>query len=492
MSKPFSASGVDGLDEVLGGGYPRGQISLIRGASGAGKTTLSLQFLMAGARQGERTLYLGTSETEDEIRKIAESHGWSLDGVAVHHHTGQELGLQQTMIHPAEIELPQAMESMLSIVRQATPDRVVIDSLAEIRVLTQDEFWYRRQLATLKRHFADNRCTVLVVELPSKDQPTLDSILTSIVELTQTTPAYGPDRRRLRIAKVRGQDFAAGYHDYRIRRGGIDVFPRLTAAEHRQALSSEQVSTGLPQLDAMLKGGLSRGTSILLLGPSGTGKSIIATQLAIAAAQRGERSAFYVFDERVHTLYQRAASIGLDLPAHVESGMILVQQIDPAELTSGQFSHAIRELVEKKGMRLLVLDSLNGYAYAMPEERLLSVHLHELSSYLNQRAVTSIFSMTQHGLISENIEQPFDISYVADTVLLFRHFEFAGQIHKAISVYKCRSGPHESTIRELQITANGVQVGKPLTQFQGILTGSPRFTGDRLDVHDRDDRSAIR
>lgn len=482
-SEQYAGSGIEGLDEVLGGGFPRGQNYLIRGASGAGKTTLTLQFLIEGARNGEKVLYLGTSETEREIRRIARTHDWSLDGVAIHHHGMAQFGSEQTMLHPAEIELPQTMESLLSVVDEISPDRVVIDSLVEIRVLARDELWYRRQLGILKQHFDNTSCTLLLVELPHGNQSSLDSIVTGVIELEQTTPKYGPDRRRLRVNKIRGHDFVTGYHDYKIRKGGIVTFPRLTAAEYRQRVAHEQVGTGLAEMDAMFKGGIIRGTSTLLVGPSGTGKSLVATQFVVAAAQRGERSAVFAFDERVHTLFQRADGVGLPLRELVDQGTIKVQQIDPAELTSGEFSHSVKQLVENEKIRLVVIDSLNGYAYAMPDERLLAVYLHELSSYLNQQGVTAIFTMTQHGLIAGRTDQPFDVSYVSDAVMLFHHFEYAGKVHKAISVHKNRSGPHETSIRELRISSAGVQVGEPLTQYQGILNQRVLFIGDKLDDH---------
>jgi circadian clock protein KaiC len=483
----FAGSGIEGLDEVLGGGFARGRLYLVRGSSGAGKTTLGLQFLIEGARQGEKTLYLGTSETESDIRALAESHGWSLDNVSVRYHETVDLGDEQTMLHPAEVELPRTIESMLEVVNKVGPSRLVIDSLAEIRTLARDELTYRRQLMRLKERFSGNSCTVILIEIQDAANSTLNSIVSGVIELDQSAHAFGSDRRRLRVVKVRAQDFATGRHDFKIRRGGVAVYPRLVAAEHRQAFDVQRVDTGLPQLDDMLRGGLYRGTSTLLLGASGTGKSIIGTQLAVAAANRGERAALYIFDERVQTLMHRAAAIGLPLAQRVEEGLIQIRQIDPAELTVGELSHAVKHAVEQEGVSTLILDSLNGYAYAMPEENLLSVHLHELISYLNQKAVTSVFTMTQHGLVTERGDQAFDVSYVADTVLLFRHFEFAGRLHKALSVYKCRSGPHETTIRELEISGKGVRVGDALTQFQGILSGSPRFIGDTLHGKRRED-----
>jgi circadian clock protein KaiC len=477
MSDAHAGSGNDGLDEVLRGGFPRGQIYLLRGPSGAGKTTLSLQFLIEGARRDESCLYIGTSETEDEIRAVAASHGWSLAGVRSHHHVA-EGGDEQTMLHPAETDLPRVIESLLAVVDDVSPTRLVIDSLAEIRLMSRDEFWYRRQLTLLKQHFADRRCTVLLVEVPGPDQSTLDSLVSGVVELEQQVSSYGPDRGRLHVAKLRGQAYATGYHDYRICTGGVRVFPRLAASEHRQRFPFERVATGSPALDTMLDGGLVRGTSTLLLGPSGTGKSVVATQLAVAAARRGERVATFVFDERVQTLFQRAESLGMSLEPHVERGTIQVRQIDPAELTAGEFSRSARTCVEQDEVRMLVVDSLNGYAYAMPDDRMLNVHLHELSSYLSQRRVNAVFTMTQHGLLMGEIEQPFDVSYLADTVLLFRHFEYGGQLRKAFSVYKSRSSRHEGTIRELRFSAKGLWASEPLTRFRGVLAGTPALAHD--------------
>lgn len=481
-SDQHAGTGVSGLDDILGAGLPRNQLHLLRGTSGVGKTTLSLQFLMEGARHGETALYLGTSETEAEIRRIARSHAWSLEGVTLHHHEPYHAEAEQTVLHSAEVELPQTMTTLLSVVERFSPSRLVIDSLAEIRMLARDSFWYRQQLVMLKQHFAHGSCTVLMIETPHADQ-TLDSVVSGVVELTQIAGAYGPDRRRLRVIKLRGQPFSTGYHDYRIRTGGLDAFPRLVAAAHRQPVAIDRASTGLGQLDTSLHGGLTRGTSTLLLGPSGTGKSLLATQLVVTAAERGERSRFHVFDERVQTLFQRAETVGLPLQRHVDAGTIEVVQIDPAELSSGEFSDQIKRAVETEAVRLMVLDSLNGYAYAMPEERVLSVHLHELSSFLNQLGITSVFTMTQHGMLSQ-VTQPFDISYITDTVLLLRLFEFAGRVRKAMSVYKNRSGPHETTIRELRIGADGLSLGEPLTQFQGVLAGTPVFLGTALDDAD--------
>ena len=470
-------SGVEGLDEVLHGGFRRGQVHLIRGASGTGKTTLCLQYLMEGARSGESALYIGTAETQPEIRSMARSHGWSLDGIELHHHEPMAV-TPQTVLHPVELELPQTLDSLLEVFERVKPQRLVIDSLAEIRSLARDSLWYRHQLTQLKARFQQRDCTVLLVEIPA-EQPTLNSMVSSVIELEQVSRRYGPDRRYLRVLKSRGQPFSSGLHDCAIRRGGIHVFPRLTAAEYRRPIDRESIGTGLPELDAMFRGNLLRGTSMLLLGTSGTGKSLLTTQLAVASAERGDPVAMYVFDERVQTVLQRAAGTGLPLGRWVEKGTIEIRQVDPTELTTGEFGHLARRQVMERGIRMLIIDSLNGYAYAMPDEQSLTLHLHELLSFLSQQSVTPVCTMIQHGLLAPG-EQAFDVSYIADAVLLLRHFEFGGQMHKAISLYKLRTGDHATSIHELYVGPDGLRVGPELRQFQGILGGTPEFVGTNL------------
>lgn len=476
----FAGTGISGLDEILGGGLPRAHLHLVRGPSGAGKTTLSLQFLIEGARNGETVLYIGTSETDEEIRGIASSNGWNLDGVTLHHHVSTRFGERQTMLLPAEVDLPQSVESILRVVDEVNPSRLVIDSLTEIRTLARERMWYRQQLMMVKQHFQDRQMTTLLLDLVDPDQFALNSIVTGVLELNQTVQPYGPDRRRVRVSKMRGRDFLSGYHDFRIRKGGIEVFPRLVAAASRGSFDLSRIESGIPTLDAAFQGGLVRGTSILLVGPSGTGKSVVATQCAVASAERGERAAMFIFDERVQTLFDRSEGIGLPLRKYVENGEIILRQIDPAEVSCGQLSHEIKRLVETKNVRMVLIDSLNGYAYAMPDERYLSIHLHEMSSYLNQLHATAIFTMTQHGLVSAN-EQPFDVSYIADSVVLFQLFEHGGRIHKAISVQKCRSAAHETSIREMRITNKGIELSDPLTQYRGILRQSPFLATDESD-----------
>lgn len=475
-------TGVPGLDQVLRGGLPRNHLYLVNGPSGAGKTTLSLQFLMQGAREGEKALYIGTSETEAEIRLIAKSHDWDLSRVELRHHSGpgpHVTGAEQTMLHPAEVELPRTMEQLITLVRELRPKRLVIDSLSEIRMLSREENWFREQIKTLQRHFAGGGCTVLVTDIFFDEQSPLRSGVHGIIELDQHGSVYGPDRRRIRVVKVRGTAHGTGYHDVIIEKGGLKVFPRLVAAEYRRQTQVGVLSSGLPELDSLLGGGLDVGTATLFLGPSGSGKSTLATQFVVAAARRGERSAMYIFDERLQTLFHRAAGLGLELEEYVKSGAVTVRQIDPVELTPGQFSQAVVDSVEG-GAKMVVLDSLNGYAYAMPEERLLGLHLHELLSYLSQQGVTSLQVMAQHGG-REPRGTAFDVSYIADNVIVLRPFEYAGAVRKAIAVHKRRGGSHETTIRELDFSQGRVLVGKVLTEFAGVTMGQLQYLGALLE-----------
>jgi circadian clock protein KaiC len=495
-SRSHAATGIAELDDLLGGGFRRNHTYLIQGLSGSGKTTLGLRFAIHGAKSGERVLHIGTSESEREIREVADSHGWSLDGVTIHHHAPEKhdaAGAGQTIFHPAELELPKTIEAIVSVIEQVNPSRLIIDSLSEIRVLARDERWYRQQLRVLKDYLAGRQCTVLVLDHHVAERGLLRSLVNGVIELEQLSPDYGPDSRRLRIAKLRGQAFPTGYHDFRIKTGGFDVYPRLTAAEHRSRFDPELVGSGLPQLDTLLGGGLDRGTTSLFLGPSGTGKSTVAIQYVVAAAERGECSAVYMFDERVQTLFQRSRALGLDLEAHVDHGTVLVQQVDPAEMTPGEFACTVQRATMERDVKLVVLDSLSGYMYSMPQERFLMLHLHELLSYLNQQSVTSLMVATEHGLLGPT-RSTIDMSYVSDTVILFRNFEHAGEVRNAISVYKRRGGPHEKTIRELRLGPERIIVGEPLREFRGVLAGCPEFLGEwlhgnREKGHEPSDRS---
>lgn len=485
----YASTGIAGLDAILGGGLPRNHAYLVQGDHGSGKTTLATHFCVAGAERGERVLYVTTCESEGEVREIARSHGWSLDGVVIHYLDARVcLGDEpkQSVFHPAEFELPKTMETLLALIDRVEPQRLVIDSLSEIRLLAADPRWFRRQVLALKEDLAGRRCTTVLCDDRLGPEQPVTSIVHGVLELGQMPGDYGPDRRRLRVAKLRAQAYASGYHDFKIRTGGLVVYPRLIAAEHRRHFPAETLSSGVPQLDALFGGGADRGTAVLLLGPSGSGKSLVASRFAVASAERGERTAMYIFDERIQTLLQRAQGVGLDLKAQAERGLVEIRQVDPAELSPDEFTHEVCRDVNERGVRLVVLDSLTGYVLAMPNERMLLLHLPELLSYLSQQGVTVLLVMTEHGLPGSPRHAPFDLSYIADSVLLFDTFEHAGGLRKAISVYKRRSGAHEATLRELQFGPDGIRIGAPLAQFQGILTGSPLFTGEGLpDVSDQ-------
>jgi circadian clock protein KaiC len=481
-------SGVAGLDEVLGGGFPAYRLHLIEGGPGVGKTTLALQFLMDGARRGERVLYVTLSETVDELEAVARSHGWTLDGIQLHELAPTEESLdpdaQYTIVHPAEVELGERTWSVLEEVGRTRPTRVVIDSLAELELLARDPLRYRRQILGLKHFFAGRRCTVLLLDNVDRSTSGVESIAHGVVQLEQLAPEYGSERRRLRVMKLRGARYRGGYHDFLIQTGGITVFPRPTAAEHREASSAGAVSSGIPELDRLLGGGLDRGTSALLVGPAGVGKSILASSYADAAASRGEHAAIYIFDESVGTFLRRSDGLGLGLRGSIAAGRVALRQLEPAELSLGEFNHLVREAVDHKGARVVVVDSLNGYLNAMAGERAVLVQLHELLSYLSQRGVLTLLTMAQHGLIGDRISAPVDVSYLADTVVLLRYFEAAGELRRAISVVKKRSGAHEPTIRELRLTPP-VVVGGPLREFSGVLTSAPAYLGVSNELLDR-------
>lgn len=477
-------TGVPGLDEILGGGLPRGRVYLLEGLPGTGKTTLAMQFLLAGAAAREPVLYITLSETAAELRAVAESHGWSLDGVevvevAVVETEPAEGDPQYTLFHPAEVELSPTLDLIRQRAAAVKPTRVVVDSLAEMRLLAQDPLIYRRQILALKQFFVGRGCTVLFLDdrNPSLGELHFQSLVHGVITLDQLSPAYGAKRRRIEVVKLRGVQYRDGLHDYTIQRGGLAVFPRLVAAEHHRDFPSEALSGGVTELDALLGGGLEYGTSTLILGPAGSGKSTLASLYATAAAAKGQQVAFYVFDEAPRTLLVRSTGLGIDLPAQVRDGRVRIRQVDPAQLTPGEFAHAVRRAVESDGARVVVIDSLNGYTTAMPEERLLTAHLHELLTYLGQQGVLTILVMAQHGLLGQAMESPTDVSYLADTVVLLRYFEAGGEVRKAVSVVKKRGGGHESSIRELRVGPGGVRCGAPLFEFRGVLTGVPEYRG---------------
>lgn len=487
VSSPTASSGIPGLDNVLAGGFTASRLYLIEGVPGSGKTTLALQFLLEGVANGETVLYVTLSETENELREVCESHGWSLAGVAIHELAPPEQSLdpdaQYTMFHPSEVELADTTQRILEQVEAQRPHRVVFDSLAELRLLAGSALRYRRQVLALKQYFSGRGCTVLLLDDSAVSEYGLHvhTIVHGVVSLDQLNPEYGGDRRRLRIKKFRGRRFSGGYHDYEILTGGLRVFPRLVAAEHRRIGALERITSGLPQLDALVGGGLDRGTSTLLLGAAGTGKSSLATHFMIAAAERGEHSAMFTFDESVRSLVTRSTGLGFDINRHMAEGLIRVDSIDPAELSPGEFSHRIRQAAEVDGARVIVIDSLNGYLNAMPEERFMLVHLHELLAFLGQLGVVTILVSAQQGLIGP-MSNNIDVSYLADGVILLRYFEARGEVRQAISVLKKRTGAHERTIRELSINNSGLSIGEPLREFQGVFTGVPQERSPLMDV----------
>jgi circadian clock protein KaiC len=472
-------SGIAGLDSILGGGFPKDHVYLLQGDPGAGKTTLSLQFLLEGARTGESGLYITLSETKKELEAVARSHGWSLDSIQVYEQLVREETLREeedtTIFHPSEIELGQTVASILEEVERVKPSRVVLDSLSEIRLLSQSVHRYRRQILALKQYFSNRGTTALFLDDRTSENNDLQlhSVPHGVLVLERRAPLYGAPKRRLEVVKLRGVGFRGGYHDFTIRRGGLEVFPRLVAAEHHGDGAQAVISSSIKEVDELLGGGLESGSSTLLIGPAGVGKSTLAIQYAVAAAHRGEHAALFVFDESRKTLLSRCAALGLDLVTPTNDGRLTIQQVDPAELAPGEFAHLVRLAVEERGAKVLVIDSLNGYLNAMPEERFLTLHLHELLTYLGERGVATILVMAQHGLIGANMITSVDVSYLADCVVLLRYYESEGELHKAISVMKKRSGTHEKSIRDFTMSSQGISVGPPLKQFRGILTGIP-------------------
>lgn len=480
-----AATGVPGLDTILHGGLPRNRIFLVEGDPGVGKTTLALNFLLEGVRRGERGLYITLSESKEEIAQIAESHDMSLEGLDLFELSALEqqmrLEAQNTVFHASDVELTETTRAILAFVDKVNPQRVVFDSLSELRLLAQNALRYRREVLNLKQYFSGKHSTVLLLDDRTSEpgDMQLQSLCHGVISMQQMAPDYGGDRRRIRIAKLRGAEFVSGFHDFAIRRGGLEVFPRLVAAHHHDEASPERamVSSGIGALDTMLGGGMTRGASTLIMGPAGAGKSTIASLYASASARRGERAVIFTFDELARTVVERGDALGMEISAQVEKGDLVIQQIDPAEMSPGEFAHRARDLVEHQGFRFIVIDSLNGYLQSMPAEKYLYIQLHELLTYFSRLGVTTIMVMAQAGLIGDT-QAPADVSYIADSVLLMRYFESAGRIHKALSVIKNRTGKHEYSIREVTIDDLGLHIGEPLRDFRGVLTSAPEYFGD--------------
>jgi circadian clock protein KaiC len=477
------ATGIAGLDDILGGGLARNHLYLVEGDPGTGKTTIAMQFLMEGVRCGQKGLYVTLSESKTELLEIADSHGWSLDGIDWYELAPDEEQLkpeaQYTVFNPSEIEMCDTTNAVMAEVEKLQPARVVFDSLSELRLLARDSLRYRRQILGLKQYFSGRKCTVLLLDDRTGEghDQQLQSIAHGVILMESVEREYGIKRRRLEVKKLRGSKFREGFHDYCIKRGGVEVYPRLVAAEHLVNFQPTQLESGIPALDTLLGGGLDSGTSTLLLGPAGCGKSTIAVRYAVSAVEHGGRAALFTFDETLATLVIRAKGLGMDIRKYADAGTLQLRQVDAAELSPGQFTHEIRQLVEKQNLTLLIIDSLNGFLNAMPGEHFLAMQLHELLAFLSQKGVTTLMTVSQVGFVGTNIDTPVDVSYLADTVLLFRYFEASSEVRQALSVIKKRSGEHERTIRELVMKNGIISVGEALTEFDGVLTGSPRFRG---------------
>jgi circadian clock protein KaiC len=474
-------TGVEGLDDVLVGGLRRGRVFLLEGTPGTGKTTIAAQFLLEGAKRGEPGLYITLSETEDELRETMTSHEWKLEGpVEIFELVPPESLLddeqQQSLLYSSDLELGETTQRIFESIERHNPKRVVLDSLSEIRLLAQSSLRYRRQVLALKHYFARNDATVLMLDDLTTEtlDKTVHSVAHGVIRLEEIAPEYGAERRRMRVVKYRGQRFRGGYHDMVIETGGVRIFPRLVSGEHRTTFERSTVSSDNPALDQLLGGGIERGSSTLILGPAGTGKSLLTLTFAVQAVERGEKAALFIFDEELGLLFERAKGLGIDLEALHDGGNLLIEQIDAAEMSPGQFSERVRTCVESLGARTVVIDSLNGYQQAMPEEKQLILHMHELLQFLNRQGAATFLTVAQHGLVGD-MQTPVDVTYLADTVVLLRYFEAAGRVRRAISIIKKRTSKHEDTIREYRIGAKGITLGEPLTNFQGVLRGVPEL-----------------
>jgi circadian clock protein KaiC len=477
-----AATGIAPLDDILNGGLTRGHMYLIEGEPGAGKTTLALQFLLEGLRHGESVMYVTLSESTQELGYVASSHGWSLEGIEVTELSYLENRVnpeaQYTVFDSADVELGDTLRQLKERVERLKPKRIVVDSLSEVRLLARDQLRFRREILVLKQYFIQQEVTALLLDDRSKEAEDvqIESLAHGVVRLERVANEFGAERRRLMVMKFRGTPFRGGFHDYKIGTGGLLVFPRLVASEHRAPALPGNLLSGVGNLDDLLGGGLDAGTSTIVLGPAGAGKSTIATMYSIAAANQGKRTAMYLFDENIGTLLARCRALKMPLDTCLDSGGVMLRQVDPAEMSPGELFFNIKKEVEDRGVEMVILDSLVGLLNAMPEEKLLMSQLHELLSYLNQVGATTIMTLAQHGLVG-SVSSQADLSYLCDTLILMRFFESAGEVRQAISVVKKRTGRHERTIREMKVAEGGITVGVPLREFQGVLTGVPTYVG---------------
>ena len=478
MTEPNAPTGIEGLNDILAGGLQRRRLFLLEGSPGTGKTTIALQFLLEGLKTKQQALYITLSETREELAATAASHGWELGGLEIFELQPPESALdpheQQTIVYSSDLDLGETTQRILAEIERVNPSLLVLDSLSEIRLLAQSSLRYRRQLLALKHIFAKRGATVLLLDDLTTDalDKTAHSIAHGVLRLEELAPDYGAERRRLKVMKYRARAYRGGYHDFAIRTGGVQVFPRLVAAEHRSEFSGVQLNSGIAELDLLLGGGIEKGSNTLVLGPAGTGKSLLTLQYVSAAIRRGDKACMFIFDEELGLLFRRAKAMGIDLAQWKKEGLLTISQLDAAELSPGEFSHQVQQCVDDKRVQVVVIDSLNGYRAAMPQEHSLLLHLHELLQFLNRRGVSTFLTVAQHGLVGD-METPVDVTYLADTVILMRYFEAQGHVRRALSVVKKRTGEHETTIREFRIGSSGMSVGPVLRNFQGVLRGVP-------------------
>lgn len=487
------STGIEGLDTILKGGLPKNRLYLLQGSPGTGKTTIGLRFLLKGEESGEKGLYITLSESKEELIAAGKSHGWNLENLNIYDLTisGDSLtdDSRYTVFHPSEVELDETTRAVLAEVERANPARIVFDSLSEMRMLASESLRFRRQILALKQYFISKQCTVMLLD----DQTTettdrqLESIAHGVINLEYAQSDYGKQRHSLRVVKMRSVKFQSGAHDFNIETGGITVFPRLSAPEIKEKFEIGEIKSDNEDMNFLL-GGLDYGTSTILTGPAGIGKSTLALMYAYNAAKKGERAALYLFDESIETLYKRTDALGIDIKKYVENGMIFLRQVQLAELTPGEFAFMVSQDIEERNTRVVVIDSVNGYLMATPQERFLTMQFHELLSYLSRKGIVSLLVVGQYGLVG-NMQTPIDLSYLADTVVLLRYFEAQGEVRQAISVLKKRTGKHDRAIREYRIDSGGIKLGQPLSDFQGVLTGIPVYHGNDERLMDREENA---